>query len=211
VNRTDIPQPPNADSDTATRPRVAAVLLAAGTSTRMGAFKQLLPYRGSTIVQTCVQTLRASSADAVFVVVGHRSDEVRRVLVDEPVTIVDNTEYLDGMSSSVKAGMLAVGDSFDAVMICLCDQPHLAVSVIDAVLDAYRRSRRPIVVPQYAGDTGHPAIFDLSLRAEILAVDPTTGLRSVTYDHRADTLRVPVDTVGVLDDMDTTEDYERLR
>lgn len=195
----------------AARVHVAAVLLAAGTSSRMGAFKQLLPFRGTTIVRACVRTLRDSSVDEVLVVVGHRADEVRAELAGETVTLVENARYLEGMSTSVTAGLRAVSPSAAAVMICLCDQPHLSVGVYDALLAAYRLHRAPITVPLFGGDTGHPAIFDCSLRDEILAVDPSQGLRSVTYAHRAEVMRVPVDTVGVLDDMDTAEDYERLR
>jgi molybdenum cofactor cytidylyltransferase len=85
------------------------------------------------------------------------------------------------------------------------------VAIFDAVIDAYRATRGVIVVPQIAGDTGHPAIFDLRLRDEILGLDEAQGLRSVTYAHRAEIVRVAVDDVGVLDDMDTPDDYARLR
>jgi len=191
---------------------VGAILLAAGTSSRMGGFKQLLPYRGSTIVETCVATVRGTTVDSIYVVVGHRADEVAAAVEAPDVRIVRNDAYLDGMATSVVAGVTAArAAGHDAVMICLCDQPHLDRTVYDAVLGAYRESGAPIVVPSYAGDTGHPAIFDRSLFDEILAVDPSQGLRAVTYAHRGDKLRVPVDAVGVLDDIDTAEDYERLR
>ena len=191
--------------------RVAAIVLAAGTSSRMGDFKQLLPFGSKTIVETTVETAVASSADEVVVVVGHRADDVAAAVARLGVRVVRNDAYLDGMSSSIKAGVRAVGDEVDAVMICLGDQPHVPVAVFDAVLDAYRASGAPVVVPTIAGDTGHPVVFDHSLRDEMLAVDSSQGMRSVTYAHRSETLRVPVDTVAVLDDIDTPDDYERLR
>lgn len=191
-------------------PKVTAILLAAGLSTRMGDFKQLLPFRGKTIVETCVDTILASTADNLVVVVGHRATEVEATLSGSPLRIVCNDDYALGMSTSVVAGVRAAGDA-DAVLVCLCDQPQLPVAVFDAVLDAYRRTRAPIVVPSIAGDTGHPVVFDMSLRDEILGVDPSQGLRSVTYAHRGEVLRVPVDTVGVLDDIDTPDDYDRLK
>lgn len=190
--------------------RVVAVLLAGGLSTRMGDFKQLMPFRGRTIVETCVETLLASSVDDVLVVTGHRSDDVEQVLAPYRVRIVRNPAYADGMSTSVIAGVRSL-DPGDAVMICLCDQPHLPREVFDAVLAAYRTSEASIVVPTIAGDTGHPVIFDASLRNAILDVEASVGLRSVTYANRGRTLRVPVDALGVLDDIDTQEDYERLR
>lgn len=191
--------------------RVVAVLLAAGTSSRMGELKQLMPYRGRTIVEACVETLLASAVDEVLVVVGHRADEVAAAVSRFAVRVVRNDDYLEGMSSSVAAGVRAAPEGADAVMICLCDQPHVPVTVFDAVLAAYRERDAAIVVPTIAGDTGHPVVFDLSLRDEILAADPSRGLRAVTYAHRADTLRVPVDSVAVLDDIDTPDDYERLQ
>ena len=151
--------------------RVAAIVLAAGTSSRMGDFKQLLPFGSKTIVETTVERALASSADEVVVVVGHRADEVAAAVARPGVGVVRNDAYLDGMSSSIKAGVRAAGDGVDAVMICLGDQPHVPVAVYDAVLDAYRASGAPVVVPTIAGDTGHPVVFDLTLRDEMLAVD----------------------------------------
>src|SRR4051812_50099252 len=90
--------------------RVTAVLLAAGASTRMGgAFKQLLPYKGRTIVEACVETILASGVDDAVVVVGHRADEVADAVSRFPVRVVRNDAYRDGMSTSVKAGGAAGG------------------------------------------------------------------------------------------------------
>jgi molybdenum cofactor cytidylyltransferase len=177
----------------------------------MGDFKQLLAFGSKTIVETTVERALASKVDEVLVVVGHRGEEVAAAVARLGVRVVRNEAFLDGMSSSIKAGVRAVGEGADAVMICLGDQPHVPVAVYDAVLAAYRASGAPVVVPTIAGDTGHPVVFDLSLRDEMLAVDGTQGMRSVTYAHRSETLRVPVDTVAVLDDIDTPDDYERLR
>jgi len=191
--------------------RVTAILLAAGASTRMNAFKQLLPFGDRTIVEACVARILTTSIEETIVVVGHRADDVAAAVSGLSVRVVRNDAYATGMASSVKAGVAAARATADAVMICLCDQPHVPSAVYKAVLDTYRRTGALIVVPTIAGDTGHPVVFDMSLVDEILAVDPTTGLRAVTYAHRADTIRVPVDSVAILDDMDTPDDYERLK
>jgi molybdenum cofactor cytidylyltransferase len=193
------------------RRRVAAVLLAAGTSTRLAGFKQLMSYRGRTFVEACVEALLASGADETLVVLGHRAEEVASAVARFQVRTVVNGDYLDGMASSVKAGVRAVPEgSAEGVMIALCDQPHVPPAVHRAVVEAYRRTGAAIVVPTVAGDTGHPVVFDLSLRDEILAVDPSEGLRAVTYAHRGDRLLVAVDSLSVIDDIDTPDDYARL-
>jgi molybdenum cofactor cytidylyltransferase len=177
----------------------------------MGDFKQLMSYRERTFVEACAETLLASRVDETIVIVGHRAEEVCRAVAHLPVRTVVNENYLDGMASSIKAGVAAIAPgSADAILVALCDQPHVPVAVVDAVVAAYRASGAPIVAPVIAGDSGHPVIFDLSLRDEILAIDPSQGLRAVTYAHRADRVRVPVDTVAVIDDVDTREDYERI-
>lgn len=200
----------SAMSDHERERRVAAILLAGGRSTRMGDFKQCMHFRGTTIVEACVRTLLATSVDDVVVVTGHRASDVAACLSPYGVRLVHNSAYADGMSTSVLAGVCAI-EPEDAMMICLCDQPHLPPEVFETVIGAYRSNGAAIVMPAIAGDTGHPVIFAPSLRSEILAVDPSVGLRSVTYANRSRTLRVPVDSLGVLDDIDTQEDYERLR
>ena len=191
--------------------RVTAILLAAGVSSRMGDFKQLMPFRGRTFVETCVETLLASTADEVLVVLGHRAGDVAAAIARFPARTIVNEEYRQGMASSVKAGVRAVAEgTAEGVLIALCDQPHVPVRVVNAVIEAYRASRALIVVPAIAGDSGHPVIFDLSLRDEILAVDPSEGLRAVTYTHRGERVRVPVDTLSVIDDIDMPDDYSRI-
>lgn len=198
-------------NETIERRRVTAILLAAGQSTRMGDFKQLMPFRGRTIVEASVETLLASSVDDLLVVVGHRADEVAAALSRLGVRTVRNPDFADGMASSVKAGVRAAGTDTDGLMIALGDQPHVPVEVHDAVLAAFRSSSAPIVAPTIAGDSGHPIVFDISLRDEMLGFDPAQGLRAVTYAHRTEILRVPVDTVAILDDIDTRDDYDRIK
>lgn len=180
-------------------------------STRMGDFKQLMPFRGRTFVAACLESIRASSVDDVVVVTGHRADEVAKAVAPFGVRVVHNPDYASGMSTSVLVGLAAIDVDAHGMLVALCDQPHVRVEVFDAVLDAYRSHEALVVVPTIAGDSGHPVIFDLSLRDEILDIDPASGLRSVTYAHRSETLKIGVDDIAVLDDIDTMDDYERLR
>lgn len=194
---------------------IAAVLLAAGESRRMGDFKQLLRLGDKTFVEHCVDNLLASTIDQVIVVTGHREAEVRRVIANRPVDIVHNAEYKSGMATSIKSGVRFVSDRADACVISLVDQPRIDSPVMDCLIQAYKdgasdRSKSLIVIPAYGDKTGHPILVDLVLREEILAMDPESGLRQVVLAHSAAIKRVPVSSMSILEDCDVPADYERL-
>lgn len=194
---------------------IAAVLLAAGESRRMGDFKQLLRLGDKTFVEHCVDNLLASMVDQVIVVTGHREAEVRRALANRPVDIVHNAEYKSGMATSIKSGVSFVSDRADACVISLVDQPRIDTAVVDCLIRAYKdgasdRNNSLIVLPTYGDKTGHPILVDLVLREEILAMDPESGLRQVVLAHSGAIKRVPVSSVRILEDCDVPADYERL-
>ncbi|SRR6266404_380748 len=194
---------------------IAAVLLAAGESRRMGDFKQLLRLGNKTFVEHCVDNLLASTIDQVIVVTGHREAEVRRVIANRPVDFVHNAEYKSGMATSIKTGVRCVNDRADACIISLVDQPRIDSPVMECLIQAYKdgtsdRSKSLIVIPTFGDKTGHPILLDMVLREEILAMDPESGLRLVILAHSSAIKRVPVSSVRVLEDCDVPEDYERL-
>ena len=187
---------------------ISAVLLAAGESRRMGAFKQLLLFEGKTFVERCVDEILASKTDELVVVTGHREDDVRRAIGDRPVGFAHNPDYKLGMSSSLTCGVAAVASTADAVLIALADQPQLTAAIFNEVIEAYQQQRPLLVVPSYSGRNGHPIIVDLKLREEILAVDPEQGLRLVVRAHAADTMHLAVSTDLILKDFDYPEDLD---
>ncbi len=194
---------------------IAAVLLAAGESRRMGEFKQLLRLGNKTFVEHCVDNLLASSVDEVIVVTGHRESEVQRAIGNRPVKIVHNPDYQSGMTSSIKCGVRQVSDSARACVISLVDQPRIDTPIIDCLIQvyesgAYENGRSLIVIPAYEEKSGHPILLDLALREEILAMDPEIGLRQVVLAHSGAITRVSVSSPAVLEDCDLPEDYERL-
>jgi molybdenum cofactor cytidylyltransferase len=189
---------------------IAAVLLAAGESRRMGEFKQLLRLGDETFVEHCVDNLLASSVDEVIVVTGHRESEVRRAIGNRHVEIVHNPDYQSGMASSIKRGVKKVRDDADACVISLVDQPRIDTAIIDRLIEVYERDRSLIVIPTYGERSGHPILLDLSLREEILAMDPEIGLRQVVLANSDGITRVPVASKAVLEDCDLPEDYQRL-
>jgi molybdenum cofactor cytidylyltransferase len=188
----------------------SAVLLAAGESRRMGEFKQLLPFGGKTFVACCVDNLLASRASEVVIVTGHRERDIQSAIGSRPVRFAHNEDYRSGMSSSIKRGVQALSASARVVIIALVDQPQIGPGVFNQVIEAYEKMRPLIVVPTYDGRNGHPIAIDLSLKEQILAMDPNLGLRQVVHANAARVARVEVASEAVLIDCDFPEDYRRL-
>ncbi|HWC76424.1 MAG TPA: molybdenum cofactor cytidylyltransferase [Blastocatellia bacterium] len=189
---------------------ISAILLAAGESRRMGELKQLLPFRGKTFVECCVDNLLASRVDEVVVVTGYRHREVGGAVANRPVRVVYNEDYEFGMSTSIKRGVASVSSEADACLIALVDQPQISSSTIDRLIEVYEDRHPLIVVPASNGKRGHPIILNLSLRREIEAMDVTQGLRQVVHAHPREVLQVELATEEVLFDCDYPEDYRRL-
>ena len=189
---------------------ISAVLLAAGESRRMGEFKQLLPFGDKTFVECCVDNLLASRVDEVVVVTGHREADIRGAVGNRNVLFAHNTDYRDGMSSSIKRGVEAVSKESRAYLIALVDQPQIGADIINRVIGTYEKAAALIVIPTYEGRNGHPIILDAKLRDEILAIDPAKGLRQVVRSHSSEAVRVEVSTDAVLIDFDYPEDYKRI-
>jgi molybdenum cofactor cytidylyltransferase len=189
---------------------ISAVLLAAGESRRMGEFKQLLRLGDKSFVEHCVDNLLASRVGEVVVVTGHREDDVRRMIGDRRVIFAYNPAYQLGMASSIMRGVQAVSESARAWVLALVDQPRIGPNVINRIIGTYETKQKLIVIPTYQGKNGHPILLDLSLKEEILVMDPARGLHSVVRAHAGEIARVEVFDGGVLEDCDLPEDYERI-
>jgi molybdenum cofactor cytidylyltransferase len=190
---------------------VAAILLAAGRSRRMGAFKPLLPFGEKTVVLACVENLLEGGARRVVAVVGHRAVEVERELSRYPtVRTVVNEEAESEMGVSIARGLVAVDEEARGLLVALADQPAVPPSVIRAVVGAWRERRAPLVVPTYEGRGGHPVLVDLRFRRELLSLPAERGLRALFDAHREEVLRLPVDSPYIVRDMDTWDEYAAL-
>ena len=197
------------DQKPKTKDQVSAILLAAGQSSRMGAFKPLLPFGDRTVIESCVGTLCAAGIENIIVVAGHRADDVRLQLKNLDVQFAVNPDPESEMSASIALGVEQVSTDARAVIIALVDHPAVPLIVINALVDEWNRGAR-LVQPEHKGRGGHPVLVDLSLREELLTLDPQTGLRALFDAHRAEVRRVPVESPYVARDMDTWEDYRRL-
>jgi molybdenum cofactor cytidylyltransferase len=187
-----------------------AIVLAAGESSRMGRQKLLLPFGDTTVAGAVVRAAQASRAERVLVVVGADRAAVRAGLGPLGAPFAVNAHYQLGMLSSIQAGVKALPEKARATVIVLGDQPFLAPRVIDEVIEAYRVSRKGIVVPTFQRRRGHPVLIDLKYRDEILALDPVEGLRALMIAHADEILEVEVGDANILRDLDTPEDYAGL-
>ena len=187
-----------------------AVILAAGESRRMGTQKLLLPFGETTVVGAVVGTALASRVDRVLVVLGADRDAVRLPLGSLGIDFAVNEDFAKGMLSSVQAGFAALPPDAEAAVVMLGDQPFLPAGVVDAVVEAFRRSGKGIVVPAFQGRRGHPVLIGLKYRDEVLALDPTDGLRRLMRAHPDDIFEAEVEDANILRDMDVPEDYANV-
>lgn len=189
---------------------ISAILLAAGLSTRMGSLKQLLPFGQKTIVEACVSNLRDAGITQITVVTGYQADRVERVLQPLGVKCVRNRDYAQGMTSSVKAGILSLDSQCEATLLALSDQPHIPPALISKLLEYYFSSNRMIVKPRYQGQSGHPIILNYRIFAEILNLNQDEGLHTLTRRYTQQTGYLETLEKAVVEDLDTEHDYLEL-
>ena len=194
--------------------RVAVVILAAGKSARMGEAKQLLRLGEGTVLGQTVENVRASSVDEAVMVLGASAEAIREQLPAEILglaRVVVNPEYETGMASSLRAGLAALGSDVDAAVIVLGDQPFVRAATLDRIIEEYRRTGAQIVIPMYEGARGNPVLLDRSLFREAMALEGDVGCRAIFTKHAEGVVYLEVDDSGVLLDIDSRGDYERLR
>jgi molybdenum cofactor cytidylyltransferase len=198
------------DQKPKTSDEVAAILLAAGRSRRMGSFKPLLPFGETTVIRSCINNLRAGGVGDIVVVLGHRAAEVEASLTDlNQVHFALNPDPESEMSASIACGIDQLPLAAEAVLIALTDQPAIPAEVIRAIISEWQSGAK-LVIPQFEGRGGHPALIDLSFRSELLGLDPQRGLRSLFAAKEEQVKRVSVNTDYIARDMDTWDDYRAL-
>lgn len=186
-----------------------AIILAAGSSRRMGTQKLLLPFGKSTIIETVVDNVLSSSLDQVLVVLGPGQEKIRNALGKRPVQFCHNKDHEKGMLSSVICGIRALPDDAAAALIFLGDQPGIPPAVTNRVIEAYDDELFGIVIPVYDHRRGHPLLVDMKYRKKIEQLDLEEGLRALRHHFPQDVLEVEVIEPGILVDIDTREDYRK--
>jgi molybdenum cofactor cytidylyltransferase len=187
---------------------VAAIILAAGRSERMGAFKPLLPFGPKTVIETCIDNLRAGGVETVVVVVGRdaRADSLRQHLRDSCVTFAVNPDARSEMSASIACGVRALPGNTKAVVVTPADHAAVPGEVVAQLVDQWRQGAR-LVKPTWDTHGGHPVLIDLVFRDELLSLDPDGGLKVFFTAHQEQVSRVPVNSNYIARDLDTWDDY----
>lgn len=197
----------------ATRPNhvksCSAILLAAGQSKRMGAFKPFLPFGKKTVIESCIDYLREGGVETIVVVLGHRADEVRKKLDHHGVSFALNPDPNSEMGASVAAGICELPTTAEATLIALCDHPAVPASVVSTLINAWTNGAR-LVIPTWQNRGGHPVLVDLRFKSELLNLGPSGGLRALFEAHPNEVHRIEVDSPFIARDMDTWDDYTSL-
>ena len=189
---------------------LAAVILAAGESRRMGQPKALLPYRGGTFLTHLLSCTRHPKIGVTRVVVGAHAEEISRATGVAAEEIVFNAEWARGQLSSIQAAVRALeGLVTDGMLLCPVDHPLVTGELIGEQIGNFYSSRKMIVVPKYAGRRGHPMIFSSALYAELIAAPEDLGARAVVWAHAADVLEVPTEEEGVVLNLNDPETLAR--
>jgi molybdenum cofactor cytidylyltransferase len=199
--------PPCAGSDPADA--IAAIVLAAGFSSRMGAFKPLLPFGGRTVIGHVVASLREAGVRRIHVVTGHSALLLKMHLKSLGVKAVHNANYAEGMFTSVQAGVASLPAQVEGFLLLPADVPLVRVQTIQRVHAVAAGLDAAIVHPTFRGERGHPPYVGRALFGEILKSDGEGGLRAVLTRHDAEAVSVPVIDRGCLQDMDCVGDYRR--
>ena len=189
---------------------IAAVILAAGESRRMGTPKQLLTLSGRSLLRQVIERARASACQEVIVVLGAGADRVAAAVRDSGARLVVNDRYREGMGTSLGAGIAALPPECEAAVVLLGDQPRIDADVIDALIEVHRRTAKPIVASRYGGVAGAPTLIGRALFPEAMRLWGDVGGRFLIRQHPDLVAEVPLPEAAAVD-LDTPEDYARLK
>ena len=187
---------------------IAAVIPAAGLSSRMGRFKPLLPLSGGTVLSRCVALFRACGVERIVAVTGKRADEVGACAMEAGAVAVHNPFFEQGMYSSVQAGVRALGPDIEAFFMLPADIPLVRPETVRHLLEEFERSRPSVLYPRFGGERGHPPLIDAQAVPAILAHDGSGGLRRILEGFEDGARDLDVADFGTVHDLDHPEDYE---
>lgn len=191
--------------------KIKALVLAAGYSSRMKTNKMLLPLGDSTVIENTVRGFLQSRVDGVAVVVGNEKEKIQQVLASYPVQLIENSRFTQGMSSSVQEGIKVLDKDaeLEGIMINPGDMPLIKAETVNAILEKFKESAFPIIIPVYQGKKGHPVLFAKSLFSQLLEIGGDVGAREVVRRNNEQCCFLEVNDQGILIDIDCPEEYAR--
>ena len=192
-------------------PRIAAVVLSAGESSRMGRPKALLPIEGETFIGRIVGSLKRTQVGKILVVLGHNAGPLAAAIRALPVEILINPNYQLGQLSSLQVAVLTLlpDPDCDGMLVHLVDHPYIDASLVDRMIRQFYESKKNIVVPRCRGKRGHPVLFSRRLFSELLDAPMDQGAKAVVNAHGDATLEIETDDEGIAVDIDTPELYRQ--
>ena len=191
--------------------KVAAVVLAAGGSTRFGKPKQFALFQGETFISRVVAAAIEAGCTPVVVVTGEDSAQITSELTRFPVTIAMNQDWQSGLGSSIVLGIqhaMDLGPDLDAVVLLTCDQPFVTAAVLTQLMQLHLKTEKPIVASAYAGTLGIPALFDRSCFPDLLRLKGDSGAKRIILARQHDVASFDFPAGDI--DIDTAADYEKL-
>jgi molybdenum cofactor cytidylyltransferase len=201
----------NTLSTESTRPSgISAVILAAGSSQRMGAPKQLLRLGPKFLLEHALDAVRAACVDEVILVLGFAAEEIRRTIAADGVTVVVNENYREGMGTSLRLGISSIKSGARGAFIVLADQPLVRPSTLDRMIAFHREHSSQIVIPTYHGFRGNPVLLDRTVFPELAGIKGDVGCRAIFGSHTQGIHKLPVADPGILLDADTLDDFHKL-
>ncbi len=190
---------------------ISALVLAAGESRRMGNAKLMLPLDKNSILDKTISNVLYSYLDEVVVVIGYRSDDFLKKINKKNIKVVLNPNFKEGISSSIIAGLTCISQKSHAIMIILADQPFISSYIINKMLIKFKESKKGILVPSYNNMQGHPVIFSLKYKEELLKLKGDVGGKEIIKRFPWDVLEIPIHSKNIHIDIDTPEDYKKYK
>lgn len=191
---------------------ITAIILAAGQGRRFGQTKQLMPWGETTILGATITQVKQSQVDEILVVTGHDTAAITTIASAYHIPTVHNPNYKTGeLLSSLKTGVQTLANTVTAVIVILADQPFIPPAVIDQLIASFQSGTSHLIAPVYQGQRGNPVLIGRTFFAELLALPPEAAPRTLLQRHPDQLALVAVDTEAILLDIDSVEEYERLR
>lgn len=189
--------------------KTAILILAAGSASRMGKIKQLLPYKDSTLLEWTIEQAQKSVVKKVFCVLGANKGTIEKQLAIKTIEVIYNPNYKNGLSTSIVEGIEFLQEhNFDNVLIMLADQPHITFDYLNSLIEVSKNTPSKIIASNYNGSIGVPAIFPKKYFSDLLNLKGDKGAKNFLLENNNNVIRV--NSSQNLLDIDTPEDYQHL-